>query len=299
MNPLWRERIVTVAAALLAVWLAFELAQGAIMVPLLIGMIGLAAILTRLTGVAIDAIAISFLWVGYIIGNRGFAQLMPVPGLPILPGEIGLGLAGACLLWRCARNKHLPWQRDSLNYALLTWMIVGAARFAFDFPRAGFVALRDFATVYYVAFFFITQQMTQDERTRRFLLKSLFVTSACLPVIFTLFEIFPEFFLGKLLIRGVPLIFFKGDLAPTFMGVASIMLFLTSPDRHCGCSRETIARRCWERPSPWRCCSGRASGGSRSCRPASWRGLSSCWPRWRSSRGIPGRSRACEASPSV
>jgi O-antigen ligase len=238
MNPYWRERIVAVGAALMAVWLAFDLAQGAIMMPLLVVAIALAAILTRMTGVGVDVIVISFLWMGYVIGNRGFAQLMPVPGVPLLPAEIGLAIATSCLLWRCARDKRLPWHRDSLNYALLAWMLVGTARVIFDFPHDGILALRDYATVYYVAFFFIVQQFAQDERTRHFLLKSLFVTSACLPVVFTLFELFPEFFLGKLLIRGVPLVFFKGDLAPTFLTVASILLFLTSPHQH----------RWWARP---------------------------------------------------
>jgi O-antigen ligase len=200
--------------------------------PLFVGALALAAILTRVTGVGIDALAVSFLWLGYVVGNRGFAQLMPVPGLPLLPAEIGLAIATACLLWRCARDKSLPWQRDSLNYVLLMWTLVGTARFVFDFPRAGFLALRDYAMVYYVAFFFVVQQLAQDERTRRFLFRSLFVTSACLPLVFTFFELFPEFFLGKLLFRGVPLIFFKGDLAPTFMAVASILLFLTSPPQH-------------------------------------------------------------------
>src|SRR4051812_49184376 len=102
MNPIWRERLVAVIAALLAVWLAFDVAQGAIVLPLVVTAIGLAAILTRLTGISIDAIAISFLLLGYIIGNRGFAQLMPVPGVPLLPAEMGLAVASACLLWRCA-----------------------------------------------------------------------------------------------------------------------------------------------------------------------------------------------------
>ncbi len=232
MNPIWRERIVALVAALVAVWLAYGLAEGALVLPLVAGAIAAAAIFVRLTSMSIDAIVVGGLLFGYIVGNRGFAQLMPVPGLPLLPAEMGLAVASGCLMWRCARDKSLPWCRDALNYALLSWIIVGSARFAFDLPRYGFVAVRDFATVYYVAFFFIVQQLGQDERARRFLLKSLLVASATLPLVFTLFEFFPEFFIGTLTIRGVPLIYFKGDIAPAFLAVGGILLFLGPAPRH-------------------------------------------------------------------
>jgi len=229
MNPIWRERIVAVLAIALGVWLAFDLADGALALPFAVGAVALGAIMLHVTGMTIDAIVLAALCLGYIVGNRGFAQLMPVPGLPLLPAEIGLAIAAACVGWRSARDKRLPWQPDALNYALLAWVIVGTARFAFDFPRFGFVALRDYATVYYVAFFFIAQQLGRDERTRRFLFRSLFVASAVLPFVFALTEFFPEFFLGTLTIRGVPLIYYKGDIAPAFLAVCGIVLFLCAP----------------------------------------------------------------------
>ncbi len=238
MNPVWRDRLTALAAAVLGVWVAFHIADESWLLPTLLGSLALAAILIRFTSVEIDVLALGGLLVGYIVGNRGFAQFMPVPGLPLLPAEAGLATAGICLLWRSARDRTLPWRRDSLNLALLAFVIVGASRFVVDFPRHGFVALRDFAMVYYVAFFFATQELCREERRRRFLLACLLSAAALLPVVFTLFELFPDFFLGPLTLRGVPFIFFKGDLAPTFFAVGGIVLFLAAP----------VGHRLWARP---------------------------------------------------
>ncbi len=232
MNPVWRERIAAAIAAVLAVWLSFSLADGSWFWPLVAGAIALGAILVRVSHVPLDVLAVGMLFLGYMIGNRGFAQLMIIPGVPLLPAEIGLGIASSFLLLRCAFNKELPWSRDILNYVLLAWILVGTARVIFDFPHFGFLAVRDYATVYYVAFFFVTQSLGRDESRRRFLFRCLIIASATMPVVFALSEAFPAFFLGTLTLRGVPLIFFKGDLAPTFFGAASVLLYFTSEGRH-------------------------------------------------------------------
>jgi len=232
MNPIWRDRILAAVAAVVAVWLAYSLAEGSLALPIAAAVIAMGAILVRLIGQKLDAIVLGLLLIGYLLGNRGFAQLMPVPGMPLLPGEMGLAIAAVCAVLRGARDKTVPWQKDSLNYALLAWIAVGTARFAFDLPRFGFVALRDYAMVYYAAFFFLTRQVCEDGRARRFLLHCLLFASASLPVVFALSEIFPEFFLQTLTFRGIPLIYYKGDLAPMFLGVGGILLFLAIPPRH-------------------------------------------------------------------
>lgn len=227
----------TVAACVAAVWLAVLLADGALLMPIIIAAIAVAAILVCLIGQRLDAILLSFLMAGYIVGNRGFAQLMPIPALPLFPGEIGLGVCAVFLLFRCARDKTLPWRPDALNYALLVWFLIGTARLFFDFPRFGFVALRDYATVYYAAFFFIAQRLCAKPSVRDYLLRSLLIASLCLPVVFALFAVFPAFFLQVLTFRGVPLIYFKGDLAPMFLGVGGILLSFALPMRHRGWAR--------------------------------------------------------------
>jgi O-antigen ligase len=238
MNPRWRDYLVGGGAAILAVWLSFDLADGNIAGPLLAVTVAVGAILVRLTRTPIDVIALGVLLIGYLVGNRGFAQLMLLPGVPLLPAEFTLMLASGVLILRSALTKTLPWRRNALNYALLLWLVVGTSRALFNLREYGFVAVRDFAMVYYVAFFFLAQAIATEEKNRRFLLRCLFGASAGLPVVFLLSELFPNFFFATLALRGVPLIFFKGDLAPTFFSVSAVLLFLGSPPCH----------RWWARP---------------------------------------------------
>lgn len=238
MKLVWRDTTITVVAVGLAVCLGAMLADGALALPMTIAAMCAGFILVSLVRQKIDAIVLGFLLIGYIVGNRGFAQLTVVPSMPLLPAEIGLAIGGACLVWRCARDKTLPWDRTALDYVLLAWILFGVARFLFDLPRFGFIALRDFAMVYYAAFFFITGRFCEEDRTRRFLLKCLLLASAALPFVLALTELFPGFFLDTLQVHGAPLIFFKGDLAPTFLATAGILLFLCAP----------IPHRTWARP---------------------------------------------------
>jgi O-antigen ligase len=231
MKPLWRDRIIMVFAAALALGLGVQVAEEAWVAPVAVAALAAAFILVRLVGQPIDTIALGFLLAGYILGNRGFAQLMPIPGLPLLPAETGLALTAVCLVWRCVRERRLPWSREPLDLILLAWLLLGTVRVVLDAPRFGFVAVRDYAMVYYAAFFFIAREASRNTRSHRFLQRCVLGASALLPLVFVLFELLPDFFLNTLLVRGSPLVFFKGDLVTTFLGVGGVLLFLAAPPR--------------------------------------------------------------------
>lgn len=125
MDPRLRTALVALAASLAAVVLGWQVAEGAYAWPALAAVTIVAAVLVRLIGLPFDTIFTGFLLIGYIVGNRGFAQLMPVPNLPLLPAEIGLALATACVLVRCAFERRLPFRQDALNWAVLAWLAVG------------------------------------------------------------------------------------------------------------------------------------------------------------------------------
>ena len=171
------------------------------------------------------------LFLGYFVGNRGFAQLMPSAQLPLLPAEIGLAIAGAWLLVQSAQQRILPIRRDALNTMVLAWLVAGTIRVAFDVRPFGFVALRDYAMIYYAGFFFLAQHAWRDD-SRRFLLRVITIASVAQPIAMILVEAFPDFFLSKFTLRGVPLIFFKGDLALTFTAVSALLLFFTVRGAH-------------------------------------------------------------------
>jgi hypothetical protein len=225
INPQLRNALWISGTVVLAIILGSQIADGSYALSTLMAVTVVTAISVRLMHLPIDAILLGFLLVGYIVGNRGFAQLSPVSGLPLLPAEIGLGVA---LVWRailCAFERRLPFRRDPLNWIVLAWLVLGTARMIFDVPRFGFMAVRDYATVYYALFFFLAQHMAQTPRVALYLRRCLLFALLLLIPMYALAEIFSDFFLTQLTVNGVPLIHYKGDLARTFLVVGSILLF--------------------------------------------------------------------------
>ncbi|AOS44595.1 O-Antigen ligase [Lacunisphaera limnophila] len=219
------------AAAALAAWTGIELAGGNYLWPGLIAVLAVAAILSRVLQLSFDIILLGFVLFGYLVGNRGFAQLMPVPGLPLLPAEIALGVATAWRLIVCAFTRRLPFERDTLHGLLFAWLVLGTARFVLDFPGYGMLAARDFALVYYAVFFFLTVHIARDPRARAWLLGCLVAGLLLLPVTLSLSIALPALFYDTLTLHGSPVIFFKGDLAYTFIAVTAVTLFLGTRGR--------------------------------------------------------------------
>lgn len=231
MSLLLRARLIAAGAIVVAVWLAWELASGHYAWPTLVAAGALTASVAYLLDVTLDRLIVGGLLFGYFVGNRGFAQIMPSPQLPLLPAEIGLGVAGAWMLVQSALHRTLPVRRDLLNALLVTWLVIGTVRVTFDFPLHGFVALRDYAMVYYAGFFFLAQHAAAGD-ARGFLRGVLLAAAIAQPIAAVLVEAFPDFFLSTFVLRGVPLIYFKGDLALTFTAVSAFLLFLLPRGRH-------------------------------------------------------------------
>ncbi|MBI5380790.1 MAG: O-antigen ligase family protein [Opitutae bacterium] len=225
MNPVLQRRLLALAALPVALLIGWQVAHESLLLPLLLAAGAAAFVAVRFTHVALDVAVLGLLLFGYVVGNRGFAQQMPFAGLPLFPAEFGLALGGGWLLVKSAWHKELPWRGDLLNWTLLLWIAAGTARLAFDVRREGFMAVRDYAMVYYAGFFFVAQQQAADARARRFLRGCLLWGVAVLLPVYPLFKAFPEFFVGTLTVRGVPLIFYKNDLVQTFLAAGSVVLF--------------------------------------------------------------------------
>lgn len=238
MNPRLRYAVTVLICAAVAVCVGFQIAGGELVSMDLPGavtgaalVLSAGAICVRLLKLPFDAILCGWLIIGYIVGNRGFAQLMPTPGIPLLPAEIALLVAGG---WRCvlaAFARRLPIARDPLNWAVLAWLVAGTARLLFDVRGYGFVAIRDYAVVYYAAFFFLAQDMARDPAARRYLFGCLVASCTLLGPVFALYSALPDLFFRYLTLHGVPLIFYKGDLLNTFFAIGSLAIFLAAPAR--------------------------------------------------------------------
>ncbi len=169
---------------------------------------------------------------GYIAGNRGFAQLQLAPGLPLFPAEAVLLIAVPALLTRLAQKRAQAFRRDTLNYAVVLWALLGAARLPVDFSRHGFLAARDFAMVYYTAFFFLGQAFAVHAGSAQLLRRALTAACLALPLLAPAFRYFPDFFLGTLTVRGVPLIYYKDDLLATLFAAAFFWLWTRWESHH-------------------------------------------------------------------
>lgn len=183
-------------------------------------------ILNRIQPIPLGALAIGLVMAGYIVGNRGFAQFSLAGKAPLLPAELALIIGLGAVLFKSISLRELPFYRDPLNGMILLWMAIGTIRVVFDVKAFGFVAIRDYAMVYYAAFFFLAQYLARDELSRRFLTGCLFTGGIILLILQPFYQLYPDFFLQKIAIRGVPLIYYKGDLLATFMALVSLLCFL-------------------------------------------------------------------------
>lgn len=211
-----QRRIVTAAAVPAAVVAGWQIADGSFGPIALLCALGLLLGANFWTGISADALVMGGVLVGYLVGNRGFAQLHP-PNVPLLPAEAALGLALACGAWRWARSQQLPFRRDALNGLILLWILVTLARLPNDFRQHRILALRDFAMVYYALFFFLGQAWSGNPVSRRWLVRCLTAGLACAAPVFAAFLAWPEWFGSVLTIAGVPLVFVKSDVAGGFM----------------------------------------------------------------------------------
>ena len=214
------QRIIAGCAILAALVAGWDIAHGSFALVALM-CTGLVFLGHRWVSVTPDALLGGVLLLGYLIGNRGFAQLHP-PNVPLLPAEAVLGFAVACGVWRWARSHRLPIRRDWLNVAIIVWILVGTARLPTDFRLFGFTAVRDFAMVYYAVFFFLAQEWGTIDADRRWLQRCLSIgLVVCVPVCL-MFQQRPDWFVHNLLIGGTPLIYVKGDVAGAFMAAGAL-----------------------------------------------------------------------------
>lgn len=225
MSPRTRSLIGGASGVLLALMVGASLANEDYLLAVGCSAVIFWALTERFTGAYPEAWLLAGTLFGYIAGNRGFAQLQISGEFPLFPAEAVLLVAVPVLLVRLAQKRARAFHRDPLNYAIFLWLMLGSARLPLDVPAYGFLAVRDYAMVYYAAFFFIGQAYAGHAASARVLSRA--VTAACLalPVLATLIQFLPEFFLSTLTVRGIPLIFYKDDLLATLFAAAFFWLW--------------------------------------------------------------------------
>jgi hypothetical protein len=224
-SPRFRLVTFTAVGAAVAVFIGAQVAGESYFFGELVLLILLWIITERLHGPHPDAWVLAALLLGYLVGNRGFAQLSLLREFPLLPAEAGLLVCAFALGLRMAFKQTAMVVRDGLNFAILAWMLFGLARLPFDLRQHGFLALRDFAMVYYASFFFVAQGLSQHEPSRRVLCRTLTLAFLLLPPVSVLSTLLPDFFFNVLTWRGVPLVYHKSDLVATSLAAGFFWLW--------------------------------------------------------------------------
>jgi hypothetical protein len=217
MNPSLRVVVIVLAGALAAVIMGFGVADEHLLLSILVVGALLWATVEWTRGPLPEAWLLGWAMFGYILGNRGFAQFSLSPDVPLLPAETVLLVALPALGARMAFGQTRAFYRDGLNYALLIWIVLGVARLPQDLRQNGVFALRDFAMVYYAAFFFLGQACARHAASARLLQRILTVTFVALPLVAAVEQLVPGFFLTHFTFRGVPIIYHKGDLLAAYL----------------------------------------------------------------------------------
>ncbi|MDD3179873.1 MAG: O-antigen ligase family protein [Opitutaceae bacterium] len=225
MNPIWKKRLIASFCSIFAIYAGFQIADGSIGLLALLGAFLVLASLQRWTGIRAETWILCSVLIGYIVGNRGFAQQLLPGTLPLLPAEAALMSCGVIVLVRGAMARRFPIDKDSLSLAILAWMVISLARLPWDMRTHGFIALRDAATVYYAAFFFITVYAARQVTDQKALAAALTIALGLLPPLFFLSNALPYFFTHQLALNGVPLIVIKPDLASTYSGAALLWFY--------------------------------------------------------------------------
>ncbi len=225
MNPRLRHWLIGASGATLALVLAAQIADQNYALSTLVTL-GLLWLLAEWWGgPRPEAWLLAAVMFGYLVGNRGFAQLSLAPRLPLLPAEAALLLGVPAILFRAGIKQASFVRRDALNLAVLVWIVVGAARLPVDWRRDGFLALRDFATIYYASFFFLGQALGSHAASLGLLRRALTAAALLLPPLAIAFQRAPDFFISLTSFRGIPLIFHKSDLIATTLAVGFFWLW--------------------------------------------------------------------------
>ncbi len=226
MHPRLRFWIITALSLLAAVVIAFGVAQESFFFAEVLAAAIIWMVLEYVGGARPEAWAVAIALFGYIVANRGFAQVSLFQRFPLLPAETALmaGLIGTA--FRVAKEKTIGGMRDPLNFAIAAWMLLGTARLWTDLRLNGPMALRDYATIYYALFYFVAQALASHAPSARLLRRTMIAACAILPLTYFLFTKFEDVLEPRVVFRGAPLIYYKEDLVAAYL-FAGVYLLMT------------------------------------------------------------------------
>jgi O-antigen ligase len=196
--------------------------------------LGLALYRVLWRGILLEAVILGLMLFGYIVGEWGFGHLHL--GESIYFGEVGLAACFLIFGMRVAFTKERFIPRDPLSWAVFAFMGIGTLRYLADLISSSgntkdmLTITRDFATVYYAAFYFVACNVFKHERSRHFLERLLPVAIIFVLPVVAAITIDPEIFI-KLSYHEQSPIYPRSDLAGSFLGFGAIYFMLSREGR--------------------------------------------------------------------
>src|SRR5262249_55354302 len=227
-SPSLRALVIIVPGLLFALYLAVQVGYGEtpIAVYFLIGVAILLVVKFSRNYVRFEGLVLGVLLFGYIVGQSGFGHFSFSPKGVYL-GELGLMICSAAVLMRLVFTRARIVPKQPLAWGILALMLIGTLRFIYDFRSSGngMDVIRDFATIYYAAFFFIAFNVCQHSGSRMFLRRTFPVGLGCSIFVWSVYLVVPSFFNFLMVHRG-PFIEPRAAPSGSFMGFGCILFFL-------------------------------------------------------------------------
>ncbi len=223
---LWDSRLRTVAIMLpilgVMVWIASELASEEFIIPgVILGMFLVLVLFTVFVqSIRFEAAILCLLLTGYLIGNRGFADLTVMK--PLYPGEFALALIAAALLLRFALTRELPDVSGWYARVIFVYCALGAVRLSLDYQSYKLDALRDSAMVYYAVFFFLGRQLAAQPSSKQMLEKCLAFSFVALLPVAVVERVAPDWLVWS---GDFSPLLQKDDLLTTFAAIAVFIIY--------------------------------------------------------------------------
>ncbi|MEO0794527.1 MAG: O-antigen ligase family protein [Verrucomicrobiota bacterium] len=215
--------MVTVGGMLAAVALGLQFGWGSIIEMVVICAALAYGLLAAVFRCRWESLFIGLLVFGYLVGNRGFAQFMPI-GLPLLPGEAGVLIVAVALVVRVPLERDFPFRLTALTVLIGFWIATSAVHMLFDLPSSGFLAIRDFAMVYYALFYFAGVSLADHRNSILVIEWALGIGYFLMSLGWMLSSLWPTIF-DWLTWKGIPLIFYKGDLVGMFAATGVLFYY--------------------------------------------------------------------------
>src|SRR5271169_6662180 len=114
MSPRIRLVLFGIAGVAIGIVIGVDIANESYGWAVLAGLICCWLLISRMSEAKIDSWLLAVTLIGYIVGNRGFAQLQPAEQIPLLPAEAVLLVAVPTLIYRMFLRQTSGVRRDSL-----------------------------------------------------------------------------------------------------------------------------------------------------------------------------------------